>query len=141
MEQVVPGEIFPCDYCSRSPRSSKPGSALPLTLTPSAVFLVLLGSPLEAPGGPVVGRVLGASLISLGTACWFASDPAHGRTDIGLVAAMLLYNIAAAWLLGYARIGLGLPGVGLWPAVILHSALAVWCIVCLRIELAGGNNK
>jgi hypothetical protein len=22
-------------------------------------------------------------------------------------------------------------GVALWPAVVLHAALAVWCIVCL----------
>ncbi len=117
------------------------GIGVALTLAPSAVFLVLLGSPLESPGGPVIGRVLGASLISLGAACWFARDDAHGRTDAGLVAAMLLYNIAAASLLGYARIGLRLPGVGLWPAVILHSALAVWCVACLRITRRVGSGN
>jgi len=115
------------------------GTGVALTLAPSAVFLVLLGSPLESPGGQVIGRVLGASLISLGAACWFARDEAPGRANKGLVAAMLLYNIAAASLLGYARIGLHLPGVGLWPAVILHSALAVWCIACLRIARQGGS--
>ncbi len=115
------------------------GIGFALTLAPSAVFLVLLGSPLESPGGPVIGRVLGASLISLAAACWFARDDPHGRTDKGLVAAVLLYNIAAASLLGYARIGLGLTGVGLWPAVILHSALAVWCVACLRIAPRGGS--
>ena len=115
------------------------GVGFALTLAPSAVFLVLLGSPLESPGGPVIGRVLGASLISLGAACWFARDDAQGRTERGLVAAMLLYNSAAASVLGYARIGLGLPGVGLLPAVILHSALAVWCVACLRIARQGGS--
>ena len=115
------------------------GVGFALTLAPSAVFLVLLGSALESPGGPVIGRVLGAALISLGMACWFAHDEAQGRTEKGLVAALLLYNIAAASLLGYARFGLGLPGVGLLPAVILHSALAVWCVACLRITRQGGS--
>ncbi len=113
------------------------GIGVALALAPSAVFLVLLGAPLESPGGPVIGRVLGSALISLGAACWFARDDTHGRTDQGLVAGMLLYNIAAASLLGHARIGLGLPGVGLWPAVILHSALAAWCIACLRTARQG----
>ncbi len=115
------------------------GVGVALTLAPSAVFQVLLGSSLESPGGPVIGRVLGAALISLGTACWFARDDTRGRTEKGLVGAMLLYNIAAASVLGYARIGLGLPGVGLLPAVILHSALAIWCVACLRIARQGGS--
>ncbi len=115
------------------------GIGIALTLAPSEVFLLLLGAPLESPGGPVVGRVLGASLMSLGAACWLARVDVRSRTDQGLVAAILLYNIAASLLLGYARMGLGLPGVGLWPAVILHSALAVWCVACLRIAPRGGS--
>src|SRR5208337_934574 len=54
----------------------------------------------------------------LGAACWIARDDAQGRTAAGLVAAMLLYNIAVVSLLGYARIGPRLSGVGLWPGVI-----------------------
>jgi hypothetical protein len=117
------------------------GIGFALATAPSKVFLVLLGSPLEAPGGPVVGRVLGASLVSLGAACWFARGDAQGQTDKGLIAALLLYNIAAASLLGYARIGLLLPGLGLWPAVILHSALAVWCVACLRTTRQLGSGS
>ncbi len=117
------------------------GTGVALTTAPSAVFLVLLGSPLDSPAGPVIGRVLGASLIALGAACWIAREDARGRTAAGLVAAMLLYNIATASLLGYARIGPRLSGVGLWPAVILHSALAVWCVACLRMTGQGGSGN
>jgi hypothetical protein len=55
---------------------------------------------------------------------------------------MLLYNIAVVSLLCYARIGSGKSGVGLRPAVILHSALAVWCVACVRTtrrNVSGGG--
>jgi hypothetical protein len=47
---------------------------------------------------------------------------------------MLLYNVAAVAVLVYEGLGWKLSAVGLWPAVLLHTALAVWCIVCLRNE-------
>ena len=70
------------------------------------------------------------ALFSLGVACWLVDDT-HSRTGRGLVAAMLLYNLAVAGLLSDTRMRLGIAGVGFWPAVILHSALAVWCVACL----------
>jgi len=108
------------------------GTGVALLVAPSSVVLVLLGAPLDSPAGLVIGRILGAALVSLGGACWLARGDAQGRTAAGLIAAMLLYNIAAVVLLGHARIGLGMAG-GSLPAVILHSALAVWCVACLRI--------
>jgi len=117
------------------------GTGVALTIASPALVLILLGSLLDSPAGLVIGRVLGAALIALGVACWIARDDAHGRTTAGLVAAMLLYNIAVVGLLGYARIGLRLSGVGLWPAVILHAALAVWCVACLRIARQRGRGK
>jgi hypothetical protein len=109
------------------------GTGVSLAVAPSAVILFLLGSPLDSPAGLILGRILGAALFSLGTACWLGRDDAPGRASAGLIAAMSLYNFAAVSLLGYAGIGLGMSGVGLWPAVILHAALLVWCVACLRI--------
>jgi hypothetical protein len=105
------------------------GTGIALVVAPSPVALALLGSPLDSPAGDVIGRILGSALFSLGSACWFARGEAHS-----LIAAMMLYNIGTISVLGYARVGLRMSGVGLWPAVLLHSALAVWCAACLRIR-------
>jgi len=99
---------------------------------------VLLGSPLGSPASLVTGRLLGAALFSLGAACWGERNDDRARTGGGLVAAMLMYNLAAVSLLGYAHTGLGMSGVGLWPAVVLHSALAAWCVASLRTARLGG---
>jgi hypothetical protein len=49
-----------------------------------------------------------------------------------MVAAMLFYNAAAAAVFIHAGLGVGVSAIGLWPTVVLHMALAVWCIACLR---------
>jgi hypothetical protein len=114
-------------------------TGLALLLSPSLPVSLLLGSSLDAPAALTVGRVAGAALLALGVACWLARDDVESHAAQGLVAAMLLYNIAAVLLLASAGIGSGLRGVELWPAVVLHAALAIWCIACLRSELQGGN--
>ena len=107
-------------------------TGLALAISPSLPVALLLGSSLDAPAALTVARVGGAALLALGVACWLARDDEHSRAAGGLVAAMLLYNIAAVGLLAFAGIGSRLHGVGLWPAVVLHAALAVWCIACFR---------
>ena len=46
----------------------------------------------------------------------------------------LLYNVAAVAVLVFAGIGFGLHGVPLWPAVVLHSVMTIWCVVSLRTK-------
>lgn len=107
------------------------GVGLALLLFPQFLVAMLLGTPLGAAGAQSVSRVAGAALLSLGLACWLARDEEHSRGATGLIAAMLTYNTAAVVVLAHAGIVLRLFGIGLWPAVLLHAALAVWCLACL----------
>ena len=102
-----------------------------LIAVPALVVRLLLGAEISGASMPL-GRVAGAALLALGVACWLARDDTQSRAARGLVVAMLMYNIAATAVLAFADIGLGLHGVVLWPAVALHAAMAIWCIVCLR---------
>jgi len=120
------------------------GTGLALAMSPSAPVAMLFGSSLDTPTGLVVGRVAGSALLSLGVACWLARNDEQSRAATGLIAAMLLYNTAVAAVLVYAGIGLRLTGVSIWPAVLLHAALAVWCLACLRtkgVNLATEDNQ
>jgi hypothetical protein len=78
------------------------GIGVALAVAPPAVVVALLGSPLDLPAGLVIG----AALLSLGTACAFARDHAQSGAAAGLIAAMLPYNLAVVSLLGQASIGL-----------------------------------
>jgi hypothetical protein len=108
--------------------AAETATGLALLGLPSLVASVLLGALLDAPAALVVARVAGAALLALGVTCWLARNSAAA----GLIAAMLLYNTAAVAVLAHAGAGLRLIGMGLWPAVALHVALAIWCIACLR---------
>jgi hypothetical protein len=103
-------------------------TALALESNPTAAARLLLGTPLDSPAALVIARTLGTALIAIAAACWSA----RGRPDPGLVVALLIYNVGVVAVLIHARIGPGLSGLGLWPAVVAHSALAAWCVIGLR---------
>jgi hypothetical protein len=103
-----------------------------LAASPSLLISLLIGSPLDTRSGSLVGRLAGVALLTLGLVCWLARNDQKSSVTAGPVAAMLFYNVAVATLLAYARLDLGLSGIGLWPTVVLHAALALWCIACLR---------
>ena len=81
-------------------------------------------------------RVGGAGLLALAVACWLARGENLGSAARGPIAAILVYNVAAAAILAYAGTRLGLYGIALWPAVVLHAVMAVWCAVWLRTVCA-----
>lgn len=103
------------------------GTGIGLLVVPSVVAQVLLGATLDGPVALTVARVGGAGLLTIGVACWLSRN--DGRA---LVVAMLFYNVAAVAILAYAAVGLALSGIGLWPAIALHTALSGWCAAALK---------
>ena len=103
-----------------------------LMVAPAPLVFLLVGAALDTTGGLVIARVAGAALLALGLGCWLARNDARSQAARGLVGALLLYNVAAVAVLVYSGLGLKLSAIGLWPTVLLHLTLAVWCIACLR---------
>jgi hypothetical protein len=105
-----------------------------LAAWPAAVVALVFGSPLSTDVGVAIGRIAGVALLSLGVACWLSRNDEHSRAATGLIRALLLYNGAAVAVLAHAGMVSGLLGVALWPGLILHVALVLWCIASLRMS-------
>jgi hypothetical protein len=106
--------------------------ALVFLFDPSLPVWALFGQPLDAAPTQLAARIAGAALLSLAMACWWAGADSASRAASSLVAALLVYDLLAIFLLLHARMVLTLSGIGLWPAVVLHAALALWCMAALR---------
>ncbi len=107
------------------------GVGVALLCCPSETITMLLGSPLTTSSAIVLGRVAGMALLTIGVASWFVHYDWQSRAARGLVTAMAIYNLGAALILGLAGIQLVSVGMALWPVVILHAAMFVWCIASL----------
>jgi hypothetical protein len=102
-------------------------TGLALLVVPVFVVRLLLGAEISGAAIPL-GRLAGAALFTLGVACWLASGDSKSRATRGLVIAMLMYNVGAVVVLGAAGIQSPAVGIALWPAIILHVVMAVWCV-------------
>lgn len=107
------------------------GAGLALLFVPRTVLGLLLAIPQPSPEALLVGKVGGAALLAIGISCWLARDDRGSPSQHGLLCGMLVYNVAVCVLLGYAGSMHQMVGVVLWPAVVLHTALAIWCALCL----------
>jgi hypothetical protein len=107
------------------------GAGLTLLVMPGVGTSALLGAPLDIPTGLVAARIAGAALVALAIACWQARNGERGSPATGVVQAMSFYNFAGAMVLVYAGIRLDLRSALLWPAIVLHLGLGVWCVVNL----------
>jgi hypothetical protein len=101
-----------------------------LLAAPAVVFLLLLGVESAAPEALVVSRVAGGALMAIGVACWLARND-RGPAQRGVLTGVLIYDVTAAALLTYSGSSLGMTGVALWTAVVVHTVMAVWCVLCL----------
>ena len=107
------------------------GAGLALVVAPALVIRLLLGLH-EIETGVVIGRLAGAALLSLGAACWWARHDGGSVAARGLVSGLLIYNAAVVAL---ALSGsFGSLGPLLWAAVVVHGAMAIWCVwlLCIR---------
>jgi len=106
-------------------------AGLAFLVIPSAAASIMFSSSLNNPVGTFVCRGFGAILLTLGIVCWVWRKTGQRRTTTGLIGAMLLYDIAVVVVLLSAHSTVGLYGVGLWPVVVIHLLLGIWCLVGL----------
>lgn len=104
-------------------------TGLALVTLPSLLAVLLLGTWLDAPAAVTVARVAGVALIALALTCWLTRHDGESSAARGLVLAMALYHTGVAIVLAHASIGLGLSGRALWPTVLFHTAMTVWCLM------------
>jgi hypothetical protein len=106
-------------------------TGLMLLFVPSVVIRLLLGATSNELDAILISRIAGAALIAIAIVCWLARSDDGRPTQVALLTGVLFYDLAAAALLAYGGLVLSLVGVALWPAVLAHAALAVWCVLCL----------
>jgi hypothetical protein len=104
------------------------GTGLLLFIIPEFVVNLIMGSGLEGASAPAIVRIAGAALLALGVACWFARSDAGSTAGLGLIKAMALYNLGVVLVLAVAGSQMATVGILLWPAVIVHAAMAAWCV-------------
>ena len=115
------------------------GAGLALLARPSWFTGLLLALPLEGAVGTAVARVGGLGLLTLAVAAWFASHDSQSCAARGLVSAMVLYNLGAALILGATSLTLHSAGILLWPVVVVHAAMTIWCATQLLVHPAEQN--
>ncbi len=108
-------------------------TGLGILALPSALASLMLGSPLESPAAVAVARIAGVALLALGVACWRVRHDERGPSARGLVGAILIYNAGVIAVLVHHAVGTAMAGIALWPTVVTHAAMGVWCITKLRI--------
>src|SRR3954452_20290105 len=91
-----------------------------LIVAPSIVVYLLLNAGLVG-GGVALGRICGIGLFSLAIAC----RPLNQGNNTQAVRALFLYNLLAAFFLGYLRVEKELVGFLLLPAGLLHALMAL----------------
>ena len=102
-----------------------------LLALPANVLGFLLGVKESGHEALLLSRTLGSALLAIGVACWLARRDPGGLAQRGILAGVLIYDVTAAALIAYSGLVLNMTGLFLWPAVVLHTTLAVWCVCCL----------
>jgi hypothetical protein len=107
------------------------GTGLVVLVLPRVPLTLLLGIDDGSAVTVFVARIAGSALVAIAVGCWMARNEKDSRALVAILAGVLFYDLAAAAILAYAGLIVGLVGVALWPAVVVHVVLAVWCIRCI----------
>jgi hypothetical protein len=107
------------------------GAGLILLVWPTILLALLLGVDQVSTETSFFARIAGAALLALSVGWWLGRCDKPGPAQRGLVLSVLTYDLAAVVILAYTALFVHVVGIALWPAVLVHAALAVWCIVCL----------
>lgn len=124
------------------------GAGITLILAPLQAAKLLLGTSPNDPAAVVIEKIAGCALIALALANWLARNDDQNAAARGIVWGMVVYNLGVVAVLilialapfGQAQIQPQLQpqhllsqtvGVLLWPAVILHILMSIWCGLCL----------
>lgn len=107
------------------------GAGASLLFLPGTFIQLLLGAAEPTAAAMLVTRGVALGIIALGVAAWLRRDDgAVAQTD--LLSGMLVYNVAMGLTLAIAGKLRGQWGVLLWPVVVLHGAIAIWTMLCIR---------
>jgi len=104
-------------------------TGLGLVIIPDFLISILLGTSLTDSTSFLICRLAGGALITIAVACWFSRQ---GVQSSIMVKIMLGYNFFCIILLVYAALMESIHGPGLWPVVLMHLVLLVWCFSALR---------
>jgi hypothetical protein len=88
---------------------------------------LLFAAAPEGAGAPL-GRIAGIALFALGIACLRSTKAGFGGSAAW---GLLVFNGGAAIFLAWVAVGTAFRGVLLWPAVVLHAALACALVRCV----------
>jgi hypothetical protein len=110
------------------------GTGLLALVSPSVLLALLLGIDHTSPEASFFGRIAGAALLGIGVASWLGRSHKDSAAQFALLSGLLTYDMVAAVILAYTGLFENLTGIALWPAVVLHAALAIWCFLCLRAK-------
>ena len=106
-----------------------------LVVVPSLIVPILLNASLDDPIAVLFARLLGAALISISIACWLSKT--HRQSSL-MTIALIGYNSIASCVFVYAALVEEMAGPGLWPCVVLHVGLLIWCLIA---TWQGGGNS
>jgi hypothetical protein len=118
--------------------SLEAATGLVLIVAPAFVVRLLLGVEISGAAFPL-GRVAGVALLALTVACWLASYDVHSCGARGVSSGMVIYNLGVVIILGAFVLQSPPGGVLLWPVVVLHAAMAGWCVASLLAHQPSPN--